>query len=134
MKSSSHPWLLVSGGGARARGARPYSSTVGVKIVSPDRRSPPTLSPRPRSAVPTDAGTRRDRLCLHSVSAALPAAHRLEAALDRRDQPRRVAAMSVAKRVAEEFGCRLGQEVGYSIRFEDCTSPETVIKCATPAD
>ena len=38
-------------------------------------------------------------------------------------QPRRVAAMSVAKRVAEEFGCRLGQEVGYSIRFEDCTSP-----------
>lgn len=45
-------------------------------------------------------------------------------------QPRRVAAMSVAKRVAEEFGCRLGQEVGYSIRFEDCTSSDTVIKCA----
>jgi len=43
-------------------------------------------------------------------------------------QPRRVAAMSVAKRVSEEFGCRLGQEVGYTIRFEDCTSPETVIK------
>ncbi len=43
-------------------------------------------------------------------------------------QPRRVAAMSVAKRVAEEFGCRLGQEVGYTIRFEDCTSPETLIK------
>ncbi|GKA25971.1 probable pre-mRNA-splicing factor ATP-dependent RNA helicase DEAH5 [Tanacetum coccineum] len=39
-------------------------------------------------------------------------------------QPRRVAAMSVAKRVAEEFGCRLGEEVGYSIRFEDCTGPE----------
>ncbi len=46
-------------------------------------------------------------------------------------QPRRVAAMSVAKRVAEEFGCRLGQEVGYSIRFEDCTSPDTVIKYMT---
>ena len=44
-------------------------------------------------------------------------------------QPRRVAAMSVAKRVAEEVGCRLGQEVGYTIRFEDCTSPETKIKC-----
>ena len=28
-------------------------------------------------------------------------------------QPRRVAAMSVAKRVSEEFGCRLGQEVGH---------------------
>lgn len=46
-------------------------------------------------------------------------------------QPRRVAAMSIAKRVAEEFGCRLGQEVGYSIRFEDCTGPETVIKYMT---
>lgn len=46
-------------------------------------------------------------------------------------QPRRVAAMSVAKRVSEEYGCRLGQEVGYTIRFEDCTSPETVIKYMT---
>ena len=46
-------------------------------------------------------------------------------------QPRRVAAMSVAKRVAEEYGCRLGQEVGYTIRFEDCTSPETAIKYMT---
>lgn len=46
-------------------------------------------------------------------------------------QPRRVAAMSVAKRVAEEFGCRLGEEVGYSIRFEDCTSSETMIKYMT---
>ena len=46
-------------------------------------------------------------------------------------QPRRVAAMSVAKRVAEEFGCRLGQEVGYTIRFEDCTGPETVVKYMT---
>ncbi|CAG8516918.1 8130_t:CDS:10 [Ambispora gerdemannii] len=46
-------------------------------------------------------------------------------------QPRRVAAMSVAKRVAEEVGCRLGSEVGYTIRFEDCTSPETKIKYMT---
>ncbi|KAJ3139705.1 DEAH-box ATP-dependent RNA helicase prp22 [Physocladia obscura] len=46
-------------------------------------------------------------------------------------QPRRVAAMSVAKRVAEEVGCRLGQEVGYSIRFEDCSGPETKIKYMT---
>eukprot|EP00644_Phytophthora_capsici_P016977 jgi/Phyca11/557566/estExt2_Genewise1Plus.C_PHYCAscaffold_1420001 len=46
-------------------------------------------------------------------------------------QPRRVAASSVAKRVAEEFGCELGQEVGYSMRFEDVTSPETVIKYMT---
>ncbi|GMQ06106.1 hypothetical protein CsSME_00050820 [Camellia sinensis var. sinensis] len=46
-------------------------------------------------------------------------------------QPRRVAAMSVAKRVAEEFGCRLGEEVGYTIRFENCTGPDTVIKYMT---
>ena len=37
-------------------------------------------------------------------------------------QPRRVAAMSVAKRVSEEMQCELGKEVGYAIRFEDCTS------------
>lgn len=37
-------------------------------------------------------------------------------------QPRRVAAMTVAGRVAEEMGTELGQQVGYSIRFEDvCT-------------
>jgi HrpA-like RNA helicase len=30
--------------------------------------------------------------------------------------------MSVAARVADEMDVRLGQEVGYSIRFEDCTS------------
>ncbi|KAK3295364.1 helicase associated domain-containing protein [Chaetomium fimeti] len=46
-------------------------------------------------------------------------------------QPRRVAAMSVAKRVAEEVGCTLGEEVGYSIRFEDCTGPATKIKFMT---
>jgi ATP-dependent RNA helicase DHX8/PRP22 len=46
-------------------------------------------------------------------------------------QPRRVAAMSVAKRVAEEVGCQLGQEVGYTIRFEDCSSPSTKIKYMT---
>ncbi|KAK1926769.1 P-loop containing nucleoside triphosphate hydrolase protein, partial [Papiliotrema laurentii] len=46
-------------------------------------------------------------------------------------QPRRVAAMSVAARVAEEVGCRLGQEVGYSIRFEDMTSDKTVLKYMT---
>ena len=43
-------------------------------------------------------------------------------------QPRRVAAMSVAKRVSEEIGCDLGGTVGYSIRFEDVTSKETVLK------
>lgn len=46
-------------------------------------------------------------------------------------QPRRVAAVSVATRVAEEVGCKVGQEVGYFIRFEDVTSPDTVIKYMT---
>lgn len=46
-------------------------------------------------------------------------------------QPRRVAAMSVAARVAEEMGKKLGNEVGYSIRFEDCTSERTKIKYMT---
>lgn len=46
-------------------------------------------------------------------------------------QPRRVAATSVAKRVAEEMNVRLGQEVGYSIRFEDKVSSNTIIKYMT---
>jgi pre-mRNA-splicing factor ATP-dependent RNA helicase DHX38/PRP16 len=46
-------------------------------------------------------------------------------------QPRRVAAMSVAKRVSEELDCKLGGAVGYAIRFEDCTSPDTKIKYMT---
>lgn len=46
-------------------------------------------------------------------------------------QPRRVAAMSVAARVAKEMGSKLGGLVGYSIRFEDCTSEETVVKYMT---
>jgi pre-mRNA-splicing factor ATP-dependent RNA helicase DHX15/PRP43 len=43
-------------------------------------------------------------------------------------QPRRVAAMSVARRVAEEMDVELGEEVGYSIRFEECSSNKTIIK------
>lgn len=46
-------------------------------------------------------------------------------------QPRRVAAMSVAARVAEEMGTKVGYEVGYSIRFEDMTSDKTVVKYLT---
>ncbi|EGT33582.1 CBN-MOG-1 protein [Caenorhabditis brenneri] len=46
-------------------------------------------------------------------------------------QPRRVAAMSVARRVADEMGVELGQDVGYAIRFEDCTSEKTIIKYMT---
>ncbi|KAK8086315.1 hypothetical protein PG994_001289 [Apiospora phragmitis] len=46
-------------------------------------------------------------------------------------QPRRVAATTVAIRVAEEFGCELGKEVGYSIRFEDVSSATTRIRFLT---
>ena len=46
-------------------------------------------------------------------------------------QPRRVAAMSVAQRVSEEMDVSLGQEVGYSIRFEDCSGPRTLLKYMT---
>lgn len=46
-------------------------------------------------------------------------------------QPRRVAAITVAKRVAEERGTKLGDEVGYSVRFDECTSPNTYIKFLT---
>ena len=40
-------------------------------------------------------------------------------------QPRRVAATSVAQRVAEEMGCCLGHVVGYSVRFDSCVHEST---------
>ncbi|GMY25535.1 pre-mRNA-splicing factor ATP-dependent RNA helicase DEAH7-like [Fagus crenata] len=46
-------------------------------------------------------------------------------------QPRRVAAVSVAKRVSEEMETELGDKVGYAIRFEDVTGPNTIIKYMT---
>ncbi|KAL2632504.1 hypothetical protein R1flu_003983 [Riccia fluitans] len=46
-------------------------------------------------------------------------------------QPRRVAAVSVARRVAFEMGGQVGEDVGYSIRFEDRTSARTAIKYLT---
>jgi pre-mRNA-splicing factor ATP-dependent RNA helicase DHX15/PRP43 len=46
-------------------------------------------------------------------------------------QPRRVAAMSVAKRVADEMDVTLGEQVGYIIRFEDVTSSKTILKYLT---
>jgi ATP-dependent helicase HrpA len=46
-------------------------------------------------------------------------------------QPRRLAATSVAARVASELGCPLGSEVGYQIRFEDRTSKGTRVKFMT---
>eukprot|EP01031_Cornospumella_fuschlensis_P043696 gene43696-53438_t len=46
-------------------------------------------------------------------------------------QPRRVAAITIAQKVASERGVPLGQEVGYSVRFEDKSSPATRIKFAT---
>eukprot|EP00455_Lapot_gusevi_P031023 TRINITY_DN3348_c0_g1_i3.p1 TRINITY_DN3348_c0_g1~~TRINITY_DN3348_c0_g1_i3.p1 ORF type:complete len:699 (-),score=169.43 TRINITY_DN3348_c0_g1_i3:34-2130(-) len=46
-------------------------------------------------------------------------------------QPRRVAAMSVAKRVSEEMDVQLGEEVGYSIRFENLFSKRTILKYLT---
>jgi len=46
-------------------------------------------------------------------------------------QPRRVAAISVATRVADEMDVQIGQHVGYNIRFEDVTSPSTMLKYLT---
>lgn len=46
-------------------------------------------------------------------------------------QPRRVAALSVSRRVAEELGVAWGREVGCKIRFDDRTSQQTVVKFLT---
>lgn len=46
-------------------------------------------------------------------------------------QPRRVAALSVSRRIAEELGVQWGREVGCKIRFADETAPETCVKMMT---
>lgn len=46
-------------------------------------------------------------------------------------QPRRVAARTVAARLADELNCELGQSVGFQIRFGDQTSDQTLIKVMT---
>ncbi|WVQ70498.1 hypothetical protein IAR50_000017 [Cryptococcus sp. DSM 104548] len=46
-------------------------------------------------------------------------------------QPRRLPAISLATRVAQESGSELGREVGYSVRFEDVTSRETKVRYLT---
>uniref|UniRef100_A0A915MIS4 RNA helicase n=1 Tax=Meloidogyne javanica TaxID=6303 RepID=A0A915MIS4_MELJA len=46
-------------------------------------------------------------------------------------QPRRVAAVTLANRVAEEMMCSLGSEVGYAVRFDECISDKTKIKYVT---
>ncbi len=46
-------------------------------------------------------------------------------------QPRRIAATSVAARVASELNVPLGSDVGYQIRFDDRTSPSTYVKFMT---
>ncbi|KAF9298205.1 DEAH-box ATP-dependent RNA helicase prp22 [Linnemannia elongata] len=43
----------------------------------------------------------------------------------------RIAAISVAKRVAEEYDCRIGDTVGYTIRFDDTTTSRTRLKYMT---
>ncbi len=46
-------------------------------------------------------------------------------------QPRRIAARSIANRVAQELGTSLGQAVGFKVRFTDATSPRTYVKLMT---
>src|ERR1700684_3343047 len=46
-------------------------------------------------------------------------------------QPRRLATRLLAARVAQELGVKLGDEVGYQIRFENVTSPKTKIRFVT---
>ncbi|MAD76935.1 MAG: ATP-dependent RNA helicase HrpA [Rheinheimera sp.] len=46
-------------------------------------------------------------------------------------QPRRLAARSVADRIAQELNCQAGQQVGYKIRFGDHTTNQTLVKLMT---
>ena len=73
----------------------------------------------------SDLHTQIPQWCLEYVRGKYPVGAKKAVACT---QPRRVAAMSVAQRVSDEMDLVLGQEVGYSIRFEDCTSAKTQLK------
>ncbi|XP_007219429.2 probable pre-mRNA-splicing factor ATP-dependent RNA helicase DEAH2 [Prunus persica] len=73
--------------------------------------------------------TQIPQFVLESVNAEIPGGKRMMIACT---QPRRVAAMSVSRRVAEEMDVKIGEEVGYTIRFEDCSSAsKTLLKYLT---
>lgn len=65
------------------------------------------------------------------ISQILYRAHFADSGVIAVTQPRRVAAVSVARRVASELNVRVGEEVGYAIRFEDRASDKTCIKYLT---
>ncbi len=46
-------------------------------------------------------------------------------------QPRRVAAVTLASRVANEMDCEIGSTVGYNVRFENTTGPSTTVAYVT---
>eukprot|EP00792_Barthelona_sp_PAP020_P013393 TRINITY_DN861_c0_g1_i1.p1 TRINITY_DN861_c0_g1~~TRINITY_DN861_c0_g1_i1.p1 ORF type:complete len:796 (-),score=200.25 TRINITY_DN861_c0_g1_i1:64-2382(-) len=46
-------------------------------------------------------------------------------------QPRRVAAMSIAERVAKELDVQLGDQIGYQVRFDNCVSDSTMLTYLT---
>ncbi|MCK5250452.1 MAG: ATP-dependent RNA helicase, partial [Spirochaetaceae bacterium] len=46
-------------------------------------------------------------------------------------QPRRIAAVSVCRFIAKQMGSKVGSTVGYKMRFEDITGPETRLKIVT---
>jgi HrpA-like RNA helicase len=46
-------------------------------------------------------------------------------------QPRRLPAIALAQRVSAEMGTRLGDEVGFTVRFEDATSHRTGVRYLT---
>jgi ATP-dependent helicase HrpA len=86
--------------------------------------------------VVSDTGSGKTTQLPKMVSEALDSGSRGQGAAVRKGlvgctQPRRIAAVSVAKRVAEELKVELGGFVGYQVRFDDKTSRETRIKFMT---
>lgn len=47
-------------------------------------------------------------------------------------EPRKISAITLATRVAQEQKTILGQLVGYSVRFDNCCQPDTKIKVSNP--
>ena len=129
-------------GGAHAAKQKQQAAGALAKQLAEERKRLPIFSARQALI---EAAKANDNLVIVGETGSgkttqLPQ-YLLEAGFARNDgetiavtQPRRVAAITVAKRVAQERGCKLGSQVGYTIRFDDVSSAHTKIKYLTDGE
>ena len=125
-------WELLSVSEAAPAGSGTGATAVGeATAAAVEGTGPPAEAPAETVAVTAAAPAAAPAPAAAAAPVALAPPPRETMGRIAVTQPRRLAAISVAARVAQEVGCTLGGLVGYTIRFEDMSSPQTHIKYMT---